>query len=246
MDINLVGTGMEPAHIDKDFNVKPWYKKWWFWLLGTVVVLWFSLPYIITPLAEKYEEKQIGQLTGNTTDSLDWRILATSDDPVIGPQDAPVVIIEFLDYQCPFCREAYPIMKQVVAAYPDTVKLIIRDFPIDSVHPEAINAAVAANCAEAQGKFWQYHDALYIEQDNLGGDLYAKLATKLALNSNQFTSCIQSLSVRNEIGDDFNDGVRAGVTGTPTFFVNGQKVEGPLPFELWQKIIKLTIEDRFN
>ncbi len=247
MEINLTGVPIEPAHLDNYQKPVPWYKKWWLIVIGVLVILWFGLPYILTPLSEKRLQDQLDRLTTNTnSNQLAGEGLATSDDPVIGFDGAPVVIVEFLDYECPFCREAAPIIKQVMAAYPDAVKLVIRDFPVDSVHPEAINAAVAANCALEQGKFWEYHDTLYSQQDNLGSDLYNSLATTLGLDKIKFNSCLNSLAIRNEISNDFNAGVDAGVRGTPTFFVNNKKVEGPLPFDLWQKIIQSEIDNKFK
>ena len=246
MEVDLKGVKLEPAYTENNTIARPWFRRWWFISILVLIVLWFGLPFIITPLVEKYEVGRVLQNTETPLSKVGLSLLETTDDPFIGYTDAPVVIVEFLDYQCPFCKQAVPIMKQVLSTYPDTVKLIIRDFPIDSVHPEAISAAVAANCAQAQGNFWEYHDALYDQQDELGENLYQSLARQFNLDLTKFDSCSKSLAVRKEIGDDYDAGIKAGVGGTPTFFVNGQKVEGPLPIDLWKQIIKLSIENRFK
>ncbi len=244
-DIN--GIKLEPAYSEKISLVKPWYRRWWVIAIIAVVVVWFGLPLVFKPLALKYEQKQLLNLTNNNDSIPPARaILETTDDPSKGYADAPVVIVEFLCYQCPFSQQAYSILKKISSNYPDTVKLIIKDFPIESIHPEGVGAAVAANCADEQGKFWEYHDALYENQDKLGDVLYIQIANQLKMDLNKFGLCQKSLAVREEIIKDYDDGIKAGVLGTPTFFVNGKKVEGALPYDLWQKIINIALAQKFE
>ncbi len=158
------------------------------------------------------------------------------DDPVIGPKDAKVTIIEFSDFQCPFCRrfwsETLPLIKE---RYIQTGKarLVYRDFPIDSIHPFARKAAEAAECADEQGKFWEYHDALFADFDSWqqpGTEAFKRIAQDLGLEATGFAACVDSEKYAQEVEKDLHDGSRAGITGTPTFFINGLMVEGAMPF----------------
>jgi len=151
-----------------------------------------------------------------------------------------VTIIEFSDYQCPYCRkfwtEAY---SQIKEEYIDTgkVKLIFRDFPL-SFHPMAEPSAQAAECAGEQGKFWQMHDKLFKEGVSGGVTAFKQYAADLKLDMEKFNSCLDSGQMANEIRKDFLDGQQAGVQGTPGFFVNGKVVSGAQPFSVFQQIIE--------
>ncbi|RME53646.1 DsbA family protein [Candidatus Woesearchaeota archaeon] len=162
------------------------------------------------------------------------------DDPVKGNPDAPVTIVEFSDYQCPFCgrhfQQTYP---QLVKDYIDTgkVKLVYRDFPL-SFHPEAQKAAEAAECAGEQGKYWEMHDKLFQNQQSLGVANYKKWARELGLDGSKFDTCLDSGKMANEVKKDMADGQAAGVRGTPSFFINGRPVRGAQPFSVFQGIIE--------
>ena len=161
------------------------------------------------------------------------------DDPVLGDKDAPVTIVSFEDYQCPFCKRAFDqTFPQLKSEYIDTgkVKLVYRDYPL-SFHPQAQSAAEASECANDQGEFWDYHDALFNNQATLGSDLYTKLAGDLGLDVGQFTECVDSGKFRQEVQDDFSYGSSVGVSGTPTFFINGIKLVGAQPFQAFKNII---------
>ncbi len=162
------------------------------------------------------------------------------DDPVLGDENAPVTIVEFSDFQCSFCKRAFD---QSVTAlkreYIDTgqVKLVYRDYPLP-FHSEAAPAAEAAECAHDQGKFWEYHDALFKNQQSLGSDLYTELAEELGLDVNEFKSCMESGKHKEEVQSDMSYGSQVGVSGTPTFFINGIKLVGAQPFQAFQQIIE--------
>jgi protein-disulfide isomerase len=162
------------------------------------------------------------------------------DDPVLGDPNAPVTIVSFEDYQCPFCGRAHTqSFPQIKSNYIDTgkVKYVFRDFPL-SFHPNAQPAAEASECADEQGKFWEYHDALYANQQTLSPSLYTKLAGDLGLDVDQFTSCFDSGKYREEVQADFQYGGSVGVSGTPTFFINGIKLVGAQPYAAFQQIIE--------
>jgi len=165
--------------------------------------------------------------------------VSVDDDPARGPEDAPVVMIEFSDYECPFCKKwRMEVYDPLFANYGDVIRFVYRDFPIQSIHPEAVPAAVAANCAGEQGKYWEYHDLLFLGGRELGRETYLAYAEELDLDMEAFQACLESEEQRQEVLDDFNDGVRLGVRGTPTFFINGLPVVGAQPFAVFQQVIE--------
>ena len=173
--------------------------------------------------------------------------VSADDDPVLGNANAPVTMIEFSDFQCPFCRKLWrDALPQIKAKYIDTgkAKFVYRDFPLD-IHPMAEATAQAAQCANEQGKFWQYHDKVFEEQDKLGqGTIQYTLndlkqwAKEIGLNVAQFNSCLDSGKYTQEIEKDLQDGIAAGVTGTPGSFINGRQIKGAVPFAQFEKIIE--------
>lgn len=225
---------------------KPWYKSAWFISIAGLVVLWFGIPLILNFFTGTQPAPAINPSAeiNLPLSPVPRTSLETADDPWLGSPVAPVVIVEFGDFQCPFCRESVTIIKQVLKKYPEAVKIIYRDFPVVSIHPESVPAAEAANCAARQGKFWQYHDALFDNQDNLGTELYLSISRILKLNEEEFSQCLSQHQTLSEIQADLSVGVSAGINGTPAWFVNGRKVEGVLSLELWQKLIDyLVVEE---
>ncbi len=146
-----------------------------------------------------------------------------SDDPFKGPGSAKVTLVEFSDFQCPACGAAYPTLKTLSGEYSDRVKFVYRDFPLTQIHPYAQKAAEAANCALEQEKFWEYHDMLFENQESLQVAQLKQYAVSLGLDAEQFNSCLDSAKYANEVASDQSDGIRFGVNGTPTFFINGTK-----------------------
>lgn len=165
--------------------------------------------------------------------------LLEDDDPVLGAADAPVTIVEFSDFQCPYCASfRTQTFEQIKSEYIDTgkVKFVYRDFPLD-FHSEAMPAAEAAECADEQGKFWEYHDKLFENQKSLGTNNYKKWAADLDLDTKKFNECLDSKKYKDEISKDIADGEDVGVTGTPAFIINGQLVSGTRPFSAFKQII---------
>jgi len=171
--------------------------------------------------------------------------VSADDDPVKGNSNAPVTIIEFSDFQCPFCGRFFQqTLPQVESDYINTgkVKFVYRDFPLDSIHSQAVSAAQAAECANEQGKFWQYHDKIFQNQGSLSTDSYKAWATELGLNTAQFNSCLDSNKYASEVQKDFQDGVNVGVSGTPTFFIGSdskgyQKIVGAQPYSVIKQLV---------
>ena len=170
--------------------------------------------------------------------------VSVDDDPVIGDANAKVTIIEFSDFECPFCSRFYTQTEiQLRKDYVDTgkVRLVYRDFPLSSIHPNAQKAAEASECADEQGKFWEYHDLLFVKQESWAGTdgitAFKQYAKDLGLNSGQFDSCLDTGKYASETEKDFQDGSNAGVSGTPSFFVNGEQVVGAQPYSVFKQLI---------
>lgn len=162
----------------------------------------------------------------------------TDGDPSQGPENAPVTIIEFSDYQCPYCARWYQdVYTRLMKDYQGKVRFVYRDFPLYSIHPEAEPAAEAANCAGEQGAYWQFHDALFGQKNGLGGPAYTQYARELGLNIDQFNKCVSEHRYKGEVDADFKFASNLGVSSTPTFFVNGLAIVGAQPFEVFQQII---------
>ena len=168
--------------------------------------------------------------------------IATADDPAVGPAEAKLTIVEFLDYQCPFCNQEAPTVRELSSAYGDRVRFIIRDFPVVDIHPDAAYAAEAAGCAEEQGKFWQMHDRLFALKGQLKATDLEKAAEQSGLDLEKYKTCMQVRARVDEIEDDLRAGVKAGVRGTPTFFFNGEKVEGAIPKGVFEGLIKTYLD----
>jgi len=161
--------------------------------------------------------------------------VATAGRPERGPKNAPVTIIEFSDYECPFCKKAEETVKQVLKTYGDKVRLVYRDFPLD-MHADARPAAEAAHCANAQNKFWEYHDKLIAASD-LSADQLKILADEVKLDRAKFDDCVAKQQFKADVDKDIADGGDVGVTGTPAFFINGRMLSGAEPFEKFKEVI---------
>ena len=165
--------------------------------------------------------------------------LEITADPgrVRGNPRAPVTILEFGDFQCPFCREVQGTLKTILDKYGDKVRLAFRDFPLNQIHPQAQQAAEAGRCAGEQGKFWEYHDLLYENQRRLDLGGLKDLAQTAGLDANRFSSCMASGQYRPSIESDLQMGNGAGVNGTPGFFINGVPLAGAQPVAAFEQII---------
>ena len=166
--------------------------------------------------------------------------ISIDDDPASGPASAPVTVVMFTDFQCPACARAHPVIKRVLAEYGNRVRFVVRDFPLETIHENAFQAARAANAANAQGKFIPYTEKLYTHQGALDRDSLLKYAGELGLNVKQFEIDFSSEKVADEIRKDQADGKSYGIGGTPAVFVNGVSV-WPLPWELRRAIDRASV-----
>ena len=164
--------------------------------------------------------------------------------PSRGPADAPVVIVAFSDYQCPFCKRAEPTINAVLSKYPTQVRLVFRHLPLDALHPQARPAAIAAVCAEQQGKFWEYHEKLFENQQALGDEELSQYATAVGIDAAVFKTCQQSPEAAQRVQVDADTARTAGITGTPAFFINGILISGARPLEDFEKWIDMELADK--
>jgi len=161
--------------------------------------------------------------------------------PTLGPASAPVTIVEFSDYQCPYCRRAQEVVDELVAKYKDKIRLVHRDFPLEG-HPRAFPAARAARCAHEQGKFWDYHRGLLTGTGDFSDQDFKSRAQALGLDAGKFDTCLQSPRHDEEIQASLEDGTRIGVTGTPAFFINGRMLFGARPVEQFHELIDAELQ----
>lgn len=185
----------------------------------------------------------VGELRAESTDvriNLEpprLSVQTSSTDPARGPATAPVTIVEFSDFQCPFCRQAAPTLQKIQKTFGDRVRLIYRDAPLPN-HPEAFVAAEAAQCAHDQGRFWEYHDVLFANQQALERSRLTEYAAAAGLDQGRFSTCLEDGRFRTRVEQDLGDAQAYGIASTPTFFINGRVVMGALPYDRLERIIQ--------
>jgi protein-disulfide isomerase len=155
----------------------------------------------------------------------------TSADHIQGDDSAPVTLVEYGDYQCPYCGQAYPIVKRVQKHFGKRLRFVFRNFPLIEMHPDAEFAAETAEFAAGKGKFWETHDFLYENHKRLGGELYAEIAQQLKVAPADLRAALEKREFAQRVRGDFSGGVRSGVNGTPTFFINGQRHDASFDYE---------------
>jgi protein-disulfide isomerase len=191
----------------------------------------------VSGIAVGYTARDIPNISGGGGNAASSA--SAKDDPSWGPANAKVTVVEFADFECPYCRRWYStVYDRLYQTYSEQVRFVYRDFPLISLHPNAHAAAVAADCAGAQGRYWDYFRLLYGDSRGLGNAQYLAYAQEAGLNVSEFSSCISSNKYDNEIDLDIQDGERLGVNGVPAFFVNDQLISGMQPFETFQQAIE--------
>ena len=183
------------------------------------------------------ELKKGGPAIRVVMDSPRTTITVNPDDPSEGKADAPVTLVEYSDFQCPFCLRVMPTLKQLRVKYGDKIRVVWKDFPLTQIHPQAFVAAQAGNCAREQGKFWELHDKMFGNQSALQPDALKKYAADAGLDAAKFNQCLDSSKYEARVQDALSAGGRLGITSTPTVFVNGRIVSGAQPIEVFQSVI---------
>ncbi len=168
------------------------------------------------------------------------RIQVAAEGPSRGPKDAPITIVEFSDFECPYCGAAHDTVEQVMSTYAGKVRLVYRQFPL-SFHPHAEKAAEASLCAADQGKFWEYHDVLFKNQKKLDPTDLKAFASEVGMDGQKFGQCLESGDKKKVVDADQQAGLAAGVGGTPAFFINGIFLNGALPIDEFKKVIDLEL-----
>lgn len=194
------------------------------WILGTLVLGMLAVGYYATRMPDVVSVYGTG-------------------DPVKGAANPKVVIVEYSDFQCPACRQAQRVLKRVLARYGDQVQLVYNDFPLERVHPNAFQAAEAAQCAHRQGKFWEFHDILFEEQpvwaeDPDPLDRFLGYAREAGLDVASFEQCLKGHETRDAVQEDIREGTRLRVRSTPTFFINNTRLVGRPTFGKFQRLIE--------
>ncbi|MFN3927602.1 MAG: DsbA family protein [Pseudanabaenaceae cyanobacterium] len=160
------------------------------------------------------------------------------NSPVTGAKDRKIVMVEFSDFQCPFCARAHGTVQEFMSKYGNEVTLTYKHLPLTRIHPQALPAALAAWSAQQQGKFWEYHDRLFTRQNELGEQLYLELAKELALNTEKFNQDRQSQQAQSAVNQDIALATELGINGTPAFYINGIEISGAVPLEVMESALQ--------
>lgn len=168
--------------------------------------------------------------------SVKGLFVKAEEEHILGNKNAEIKFVEYSDFECPFCKKFYPTFKQLVQEYGDKVSFEYKHYPLD-FHKNAGPAAEASECAAEQGKFWEFHDKIFENQSSLSVSSLKQWASALGLNTGTFNDCLDSGKYRSKVQADFEEGESLGVRGTPTVFINGQKVVGAQPVEAFKTII---------
>lgn len=216
--------------------------------LGTGYYLW-GRPEVVLQIAEQARQEADSISANNPAKApeADYQnikryAVPVDDDPSLGPDNAPITIIEFSDFECPYCQSWYAeVWPQLQKAYPSKIRLVYRDFPLYGLHNNASPAAEAANCANEQKKYWEYHDLLFSKRLPLGRSGYETYAQDLKLDMVTFRKCLDDRRYENEIKADYDFASQLGIRSTPTFFINGIALVGAQPFNVFKQVIDLEL-----
>jgi protein-disulfide isomerase len=224
-------------------NDKPWYRRWWAIVLLAFLILLlsfiFALLFRINAVAEKNGTTKIEDRakTGRMFEEANHRLaIGDGDNFWLGSAKPDITIVEFADFSCPYCRKSYAKIRELGIRHKDKVKIIFRDFPVREDF--SMNLAMAGRCAGEQGLFWPMHDRLYQGTSITGNDQLYALAGQAGTDMKRFDDCFKKEKYMDAIKKDYLAGEKLGVTGTPTWFVNGRKIEGDVPLAVWEEITK--------
>ncbi len=198
-------------------------------------------PEVVIESVQAYQQAQQAQQSeaqnAAASELLADREAAIGDSPQLGAEDAAVVLYEFSDFQCPFCASAQPILKEFVENNSDRVSLVYKHTPLVQIHPQAVPAALASWAAMQQGKFWEYHDALFENQERLEEEPYLEIAEELGLDIDQFEADAASEAAAEAVQADITLASGLGVSGTPTFYMNGARLTGGLSLDILEEAL---------
>jgi protein-disulfide isomerase len=224
--------------------------RWLYWLpvafaLGLLAGYYFFAYPLQAKLAAA--EKEISAQAQDSQVQIPKNVkrydVPVGNNPVFGPSDAPITIIEFSDYQCPFCQEwQQETWPQIQKKYGDKVRLVYRDFPLYGLHAAAEPSAIAAHCANEQGKYWPFHDALFSGNYPLERKGFESIAAQLRLDATKFSACLDAQRYKADVEANYKFAENLGVSSTPTFFINGLALVGAQPFSVFDQVIDLELK----
>ena len=233
-----------------------WWERWWgvllLGLMVLVVVVVLGFGFIVGYYFWQIKQGKGGEIVKmlneknpfsqeNSEVKKKREDLELADSPFLGNPKADLVIVEFIDFKCPNCLAEDPIIRKVAQKYWSKVKIIVRDFPAESLHPGASELALLASCAHAQGKYWALHDIFFANQvqlsESLSEDKIKGLLDQAGVDFNQVKQCLSGSQVQMRVNRDYATGFKYGVQGTPTFFINGVKTQGVISGEAWDKFL---------
>jgi protein-disulfide isomerase len=224
---------------------KMWYKRWWaIMLLAIFTIILIFLVAFSFYVIEVKKRIQKGELDGELyhqqiTKTTQYQNTEGFNSPWLGSAKPKVTIVEFGDFNCPMCKNAFTKIREISLKYKDNVKIVFRNFP---VRDGSIELAMASLCAEEQGLFWPMHDKLLQNQGSYDNNLVA-LAKNIGADSKKFENCLKTNKYLTKIQQDYSDGEKFGVIGTPTWFINGYKIQGDVPYDIFIQIVESFIND---
>ncbi|MCB0692530.1 MAG: DsbA family protein [Saprospiraceae bacterium] len=169
--------------------------------------------------------------------SYDLETLVNDNDHIAGDPNAKITLVEYGDYQCPYCGRAYPIVKKLQEDFKSDLRFVFRNFPLTQIHEYAFEAAESAELADKYGKFWEMHDKIYEHQNKLDMPHLVSYAESLGINGTEFFNRLETNETAKKVKSDFMSGVESGVNGTPSFFINGKKYDGPWEYEDLKQVL---------
>jgi len=222
-------------------SLKPWYKSWWgitiiiflTFLLSLFVAVGFYFTDLVKNAKNKIDLKAISS-SGNKIDGTNWQKAQGKDNYWLGSAKPKIIIVEFSDFACPYCKNSYTTIREITHSYASDVKYIFRDYP---VHDNSLTLAMAARCAGEQGLFWLMHDKLFQNQGVSSNDQLNGLANQIGADLAKFKDCLTKQKYLTQVQKDYTDGESLGITGTPTWFINGYKIEGEIPHDTFIQLI---------
>lgn len=206
-----------------------------YFALPVVFLFGLGVGYLVWGIGN--ESKQVNNIEAREATPVRYNV-SVDDDPYLGPINAPVTIIMFSDYQCPFCQKWYlEVLQPLMQNFKGKIRFVYRDFPLSSIHASATLTAEAADCASDQGKYWEYFNAVFSGTDSLSESTIQKYATAINLDLDLFNQCLSSRKYKDEVEGDYSYATALGVQSTPTFFVNGIPVIGAQPYQVFENLV---------
>lgn len=242
-----------PAPVPALPKKKRWWKRWWgitlLILLSLVALFVIWVGYLVyrelrpspQSLAQNTKEFTVSG-EGASNVKVDKTRLVRDNSASLGSSNATIQIVEFVDFECPYCQESYAVIRGLATEYGDRIHYVFRHYPVEVLHEHAEESAIASVCAAEQDKFWPYHDRLFQNQSQLDDDSLRQHALSVGINVDMFDRCRTSEAARATVLRDVADGNALGVRGTPTWFINGERVEGAIPETVFRQIIEALLQ----